>query len=90
MPKIIFTSHYMRDAPAEHLKNYVEYIGTREGVEKLDESKALLPATMKQRKLITQLVRDIPESREMLEYSDYGIVKNGLVNPFKKCIEIVS
>ena len=71
MPKIIFTSHYMRDAPAEHLKNYVEYIGTREGVEKLDESKALLPATMKQRKLIGQLVRDIPESREMLEYSDY-------------------
>ena len=71
MPKIIFTSHYMRDAPAEHLKNYVEYIGTREGVEKLDESKALLPATMKQRQLIGQLVRDIPESREMLEYSDY-------------------
>lgn len=73
MPKIIFTSHYMRDAPAEHLKNYVEYIGTREGVEKLDESKALLPATMKQRKLIGQLVRDLPESREMLEYSDYQL-----------------
>lgn len=73
MPKIIFTSHYMRDAPAEHLKNYVEYIGTREGVEKIDESKALLPATIKQRKLIGQLVRDIPESREMLEYSDYQL-----------------
>lgn len=73
MPKIIFTSHYMRDAPPEHLKNYVEYVGTREGVEKLDESKALLPATMKQQQLIEKIVRDIPESRRMLEYADYRL-----------------
>ena len=71
MPKIIFTSHYMRDAPAEHLMNYVEYIGTRDGVEKLDESKALLPATVKQEQLIKKILRDIPESRQMLEYADY-------------------
>lgn len=71
MPKIIFTSNYMRDAPPEHLMNYVEYIGTREGVEKLDESKAQLPATVKQQKLIAKLLRDLPDSREMLEYGDY-------------------
>ena len=39
MPKIIFTSRYMKDAPAAQLANYVKYIAIREGVEKIDESK---------------------------------------------------
>ena len=30
MPKIIFTSRYLRDAPPEQLENYVRYIGTRD------------------------------------------------------------
>jgi hypothetical protein len=71
MPKIIFTSRYMRDAPPEQLQNYVKYIGTREGVEKIDESKAQLPATVNQQKLIGQLLRDIPSAKDMLEYGDY-------------------
>ena len=71
MPKIIFTSQYMRDAPPAQLENYVKYIGTREGVEKIDQSKLLLPATVKQQHLIGQLVRDIPSAKDMLEYSDY-------------------
>ena len=71
MPKIIFTSQYMRDVPPAQLKNYVRYIGTREGVEKIDESKLLLPATVKQQQLINQLIWDIPSTKEMLEYADY-------------------
>lgn len=71
MPKIIFTSQYMRDAPPAQLENYVKYIGTREGVEKIDESKLLLSATVKQRQLIGQLIRDIPSAKDMLEYADY-------------------
>lgn len=71
MPKIIFTSRYMRDAPPAQLENYVRYIGTREGVEKVDESKLLLPATVNQKNLIRQLIRDIPAAKEMLEYADF-------------------
>lgn len=71
MPKIIFTSQYMRDAPPAQLQNYVKYIGTREGVEKIDESKLSLPATAKQQQLITQLLRDIPAAKTMVEYADY-------------------
>ena len=56
MPKIIFTSRYLRDAPPEQLGNYVKYIGTREGVEKIDESKGHLPATAAQKKLIATLL----------------------------------
>lgn len=71
MAKIIFTSRYMRDAPAAQLENYVRYIATREGAEKIDESKRNLPATKNQQKLIRQLIRDIPSSKEMLEYTDF-------------------
>ena len=73
MPKIIFTSRYLRDAPPEQLGNYVKYIGTREGVEKIDESKGHLPATAGQKKLIAQLLRDLPKARAMLEYEDYRL-----------------
>ena len=65
------TSRYIRDAPPEHLQNYVRYISTREGVEKADESKKNLPATSAQKDLIRQLLKDMPESRDMLEYEDY-------------------
>lgn len=71
MSKIIFTSRYVRDAPPAQLENYVRYIGTREGVEKVDESKLLLPATINQKNLIRQLIRDIPAAKEMLEYTDF-------------------
>lgn len=71
MPKLIFTSHYLRDAPVAQLENYVRYIGTREGVEKIDESKRSLPATGNQKQLIAQIVRDIPQAKEMLEYTDF-------------------
>ncbi|NBH32555.1 hypothetical protein D3Z58_03025 [Clostridiaceae bacterium] len=71
MAKLIFTSRYIRDAPPEHLQNYVRYISTREGVEKVDESKKNLPVTFAQKELIRQLLKDMPESRDMLEYEVY-------------------
>ncbi len=41
MAKLIFTSRYTRDAPPEHLQNYVRYISTREGVEKWMRAKRI-------------------------------------------------
>lgn len=71
MAKLILTSRYLKDAPPEQMENYVRYIGTREGVEKMDESRRQLPATIHQRELIQQLIRDIPQAKEMLEYADF-------------------
>lgn len=71
MAKIIFTSHYMRDAPPSHLENYIRYISTREGVEKIDGNRCQLPATEGQKKLMKQILRDIPAARELLEYEDF-------------------
>ena len=73
MPKIIFTSRYLRDAPPEQLGNYVKYIGTRDGVVKIDESKGHLPSTAAQKKLIAQQLCDLPKARAMLEYEDYRL-----------------
>lgn len=39
MPKIILTFRYLRDAPPEQLENYVRYVSTREGVEKVEGSR---------------------------------------------------
>ena len=71
MPKFILRCNYLRDAPPEHLSNYVKYIGTRKGVEKIDDTKARLPATIKQQNLINQIIKDIDCAKEMLEYADY-------------------
>lgn len=87
MPKIIFTSRYLRDAPPAQLENYVRYIGTREGVEKIDESKRQLPATQNQQQLIRQLIRDIPVAKEMLEYADFLLQPTiGNASEFISCV----
>ena len=71
MPKLIFTSRYLRAAPPGHLSNYVRYISTRDGVEKIDESKKHLPAISVQKKFIEEMIRDIPSAKDMLEYTDF-------------------
>lgn len=78
MPKIILRCNYFSDAPPEHLSNYVKYIGTREGVEKITDSRALLPATVKQKQLISKILGDIGDAKNMHEYSDF------LINPTRE------
>jgi len=74
MPRIIFKCPYIKPGTkkaAAHLNNYVHYVATRDGVEKLTPDKAGLPATKKQRTMVERLLRDVPMSRGMFEYEDY-------------------
>ncbi|WP_340139672.1 MobP3 family relaxase [Ruminiclostridium cellulolyticum] len=71
MPKIILRCNYLSGAPPEHLSNYVKYISTRDGVEKIDDSRALLPATVKQKQIIDKILKDIESAKNMHEYIDY-------------------
>lgn len=50
---------------------YAKYIATREGVDKIDESFKLKPATVNQKQLIAKILRDFPNSKNSLEYEDY-------------------
>ena len=55
----------------KHAGRYAKYIATREGVEKLDDSKKFLPATEKQKTLVQKILKDFPDSKRSLEYEDY-------------------
>ena len=74
MPRIIFKCPYLKPGQhhsAAHREHYVRYIATRESVDRLDPGRAALPATEKQQKMVEQLLRDFPSSRELFEYEDY-------------------
>ncbi|OLN30106.1 hypothetical protein DSOL_3238 [Desulfosporosinus metallidurans] len=49
----------------------MEYVATREGVEKIPDSTRLLPATKKQQKLIADILQKFPDTVDLFEYEDY-------------------
>lgn len=71
MPRIIFKCRYFKNAPKAHLANLVEYVATREGVEKVSDSSRLLPATKNQQQLISEILKMLPETANLFEYEDY-------------------
>jgi hypothetical protein len=70
MPRIVFKCRYLKNAAA-HLANMVEYVATREGVEKIPDSAKLLPATKKQEQIIAQILKRFPDTADLFEYEDY-------------------
>ncbi len=72
--RIIFKCPHIKGGTGKasaHLENYVSYVATREGVQKVPENKTNLPATKKQRQIIAQLIRDFPLSKGLFEYDDF-------------------
>lgn len=69
MAKLITKFKYL--PPKSGRGGYARYIATREGVDKIDESKRFAPATKKQKQLVQDILRDFPDAKEMLEYEDY-------------------
>ena len=60
MPKLILRCNYLKNSPPAHLANYINYIGTREGVEKVASTTSSLPATDRQKSLIEIFCRRFP------------------------------
>ncbi|AFV10990.1 serine threonine protein phosphatase 5 [Thermacetogenium phaeum DSM 12270] len=71
MPRIIFKCRYLKNTPKAHLANLVEYVATREGVEKVSDSSHILPATKNQQKLISEILKMLPDTADLFEYEDY-------------------
>ncbi len=71
MAKLIIRCNYLKYAPVSHLQNFIHYLGTREGVEKVSSTNALLPATIKQMDLIQEILIKVTETTKMHEYHDY-------------------
>ncbi len=72
MAKIIVTSRYYRNPSGSNVGRLLQYMATREGVEKLpggvDNSK---PATVRQQRLINDIVKSIPRTTQHPEYESY-------------------
>ena len=71
MAKIILTSRYFKNPKRSNVGKLVKYMGTREGVEKLQNGIDNSSATKKQQKLVQSIVKNYPESKKYLEYKDY-------------------
>ena len=73
MAKIIVTSRYMRNSPKRSATNLVKYMGTREGVEKVADGVDNAPATVRQQRLVQDIIKFDPSAKDYGEYHDYKI-----------------
>lgn len=74
MPRLIFKCPHIKGgttSSASHLGNYVKYMATRDGAERVQWEQDQQPTTEQQKKLVAQIVRDFPLSCGMFEYEDY-------------------
>lgn len=71
MAKIIVSSRYVRNTPKRSAANLVRYMGTREGVEKVPIGNEDGPATVRQQRLIKDLLETDADANNTFEYQDY-------------------
>ena len=74
MARIVIKNGYLKggsEKTAAHLNNLVKYIATRDGVDKIKNGRELWHATKKQQALVTEILREFPDTRELFEYEDY-------------------
>ena len=71
MAKIIITSRYMRNSPKRSATDLVKYMGTREGVEKVAEGIDNSPATVRQQRLVQDILKFDSAVKDYGEYHDY-------------------
>lgn len=70
MPRLILKCRYITNQ-IRHLENLIRYIATRDGAEPVKSTKGYLPASGKQKMVISEIIREMPESRDLYEYNDY-------------------
>lgn len=69
MAKIIVSCRFQKSA--KDMADLIRYMATREGVEKLPDTKKYNIASSKQDDLILSVVKHFPQSKKFLEYEDY-------------------
>ena len=71
MAKLVTKFKFLKPGARQGRGGYAKYIATRDGVEKIDDSKRFAPVTWNQKQLIAKILRDFPDTKDMLEYEDY-------------------
>ncbi len=89
MPRLILKCPYFKGgskSSSAHLKNLVNYVATRDGVEKIKIDNKNISSTAKQEELISQIVKEFPSSKNLFEYEDY--IKNSTIENATEFISI--
>lgn len=71
MAKLVTKCKYLKAGSKKNIGGYAEYIATREGVDKIDDTIKHADATKKQQEFIEKITKDFPDTKAMLEYEDY-------------------
>lgn len=71
MAKLVTKFKFLKPGARQGRGGYAKYIATRDGVEKIDDTKRFAPVSWNQKKLIAKILRDFPDAKDMLEYEDY-------------------
>lgn len=76
MPRLILKSPYLKPNQNKHLRNYVRYMATREGVMLPKSEKDLRPVLKTQDKILRELLQKYPDVKDLFEYEDYRSAPN--------------
>ena len=71
MAKFILTSRYIKNPAFSNAGKLLQYMATRDSVEKVPRGIDNKPATKQQEKLIKSIAKHFPETKESIEYADY-------------------
>ena len=71
MPRVIVKCRYYKSGSGKGLGGYMNYIATREGVEKLTDEQRTKPATGAQIEMIEGLLKENPSLKKASEYGFY-------------------
>ena len=71
MAKFILTSRYIKNPAFSNAGKLLQYMATRDGVEKLPRGIDNKPATKQQEKLINSITKKFPETKQSIEFEDY-------------------
>ena len=72
MPRVIVKCRYYKSGSGKGLGGYMNYIATREGVEKLTDEQRTRPATEAQIEMINGLLKESPSLKNASEYRLYS------------------
>ena len=71
MAKFILTSRFIKNPAFANAGKLLQYMATRDGVEKLPRGIDNKPATKQQEKLINSITKKFPETKKSIEFEDY-------------------
>lgn len=71
MPRMILKWRYFKSNQSSHKDTFVKYIATRDGVEKCENSWKNKPATAEQKRLVNNLAKDFPNTKDSFEYKEF-------------------